>query len=149
MWETQIRSLGREDPLEKEMATQFNILTWRIPRREEPGRLQSMGLQSRTGLSDFTFAFLNPVRGQGDPRPMTCFRSVDLDCVNCRQYISWYITLYPKYLLICALTSKGHEQFSELVEMLSPGLSPQGGSNKIFHFLDQNLPFLTADIFFH
>ena len=45
MWETQVRSLGREDPLEKEMATHSSILAWRIPWREEPGRLQSTGLQ--------------------------------------------------------------------------------------------------------
>ena len=43
MWETQVRSLGWEDPLEKEMATHSNILAWRIPWAEEPGRLQSMG----------------------------------------------------------------------------------------------------------
>ena len=43
--ETQIRSLGREDPLEKEMATHSSTLAWRIPWTEEPGRLQSMGLQ--------------------------------------------------------------------------------------------------------
>ena len=41
--ETQVRSLGREDPLEKEMATPSSILTWRFPWSEEPGRLQSMG----------------------------------------------------------------------------------------------------------
>ena len=44
--ETWVRSLGWEDPLEKEMATHFNILAWRIPLTEEPGRLQSMALQS-------------------------------------------------------------------------------------------------------
>ena len=43
MRETQVRSLGREDPLEKEMATHSSTLAWRIPWREEPGRLQSMG----------------------------------------------------------------------------------------------------------
>ena len=43
--ETWVRSLGREDPLEKEMETHSSILVWRIPRTEEPGRLQSMGLQ--------------------------------------------------------------------------------------------------------
>ena len=37
--ETQVPSLGREDPLEKEMATHFSIIAWRIPRTEEPGRL--------------------------------------------------------------------------------------------------------------
>ena len=45
MWETQLRSLGGEDTLEKEMATHSNILAWRIPWMEEPGRLQSMGSQ--------------------------------------------------------------------------------------------------------
>ena len=42
---TPVRSLGQEDPLERGMATHFSILAWRIPRTEEPGRLQSMGLQ--------------------------------------------------------------------------------------------------------
>ena len=45
MPETRVRSLGWEDSLEKEMATHSSILAWRIPWREEPGRLQSMGLQ--------------------------------------------------------------------------------------------------------
>ena len=45
MQETGVRSLGWEDPLEKEMATHSSILAWRIPWREEPGRLQSMGSQ--------------------------------------------------------------------------------------------------------
>ena len=40
--ETQIQSLGQEDPLEKEMATHSSILAWKIPWTEEPGRLQSM-----------------------------------------------------------------------------------------------------------
>ena len=43
MW---VQSLGWEDPLEKEMTTYFSILAWRIPWTEEPGRLQSMGLQT-------------------------------------------------------------------------------------------------------
>ena len=45
MWETQVRSLGREDPLEKEMATHSSTLAWKIPWTEEPGRLQSVGSQ--------------------------------------------------------------------------------------------------------
>ena len=45
MWETWVRSLGREDPLEKGMATHSSILAWRIPWAEEPGGLQSMGSQ--------------------------------------------------------------------------------------------------------
>ena len=43
MQETQVRSLGREDPLEKGMATHSSILAWRIPRTEKPGSLQSTG----------------------------------------------------------------------------------------------------------
>ena len=45
MWETQVQSLGWEDPLEKGMATHSTILAWRIRWTEEPGGLQSMGLQ--------------------------------------------------------------------------------------------------------
>ena len=45
MQETPVQSLSWEDPLEKEMATHSSTLAWRIPWREESGRLQSMGLQ--------------------------------------------------------------------------------------------------------
>ena len=45
MQETQVPSLGQEDPLEKEMATHSSILAWRIPWTEEPGGLQSLGSQ--------------------------------------------------------------------------------------------------------
>ena len=44
-WETWVRSPGLEEPLEEGMATHFSILSWRIPWIEEPGWLQSMGLQ--------------------------------------------------------------------------------------------------------
>ena len=46
MWETQVRSLGQEDLLEKETATHSSILAWKIPWMEKPGGLQSMGLQN-------------------------------------------------------------------------------------------------------
>ena len=45
MWETRVRSLGWEDPLEKEMATHSSTLGWKIQWTEQCGRLQSMGLQ--------------------------------------------------------------------------------------------------------
>ena len=45
MWETRVQSLGWEDPLEKEMATHSSTPAWKIPWTEEPGSLQSMGLQ--------------------------------------------------------------------------------------------------------
>ena len=46
MRETQVRSLGWEDPLEKEMAIHSRTIAWKIPWTEEPGRLQAMGSQS-------------------------------------------------------------------------------------------------------
>ena len=53
MQETVIRSLGQEDPLEKEMATYSSILAWEIPWTEEPGGLQSLGSKkSQTQLSE-------------------------------------------------------------------------------------------------
>ena len=45
MRETQVQSLGQEDPLEKGMATHYSILAWRVPWMEEPGGLQSTGSQ--------------------------------------------------------------------------------------------------------
>ena len=45
IWETQVQSLGWEDPLVERMATQSSILAWRIPGTEEPGGLESTGLQ--------------------------------------------------------------------------------------------------------
>ena len=45
MWETQVHPLGQEDLLEKELATHFSILAWKIPWMEEPVRLQSVGSQ--------------------------------------------------------------------------------------------------------
>ena len=55
VWETWVRSLDREDPLEKEMVTHSSTLAWKIPWTEEPSRLQSMGSQSRLQQSNFTF----------------------------------------------------------------------------------------------
>ena len=52
MQETQVQFLGREDPLQKGMATHSSILAWRTPWTEEPGRLRSMELQSWSQLSD-------------------------------------------------------------------------------------------------
>ena len=49
-----IQELAQEDPLEKEMATYPSILTWEIPWKKEPGRQQSMELQSQTQLSNWT-----------------------------------------------------------------------------------------------
>ena len=55
MRETRVRSLGREDPLEKEMATHSSTLAWEIPWNEKPGRLQSMGFSRQEYWSGLTF----------------------------------------------------------------------------------------------
>ena len=57
MREAQVRSLGREDPLETSMAPHPSTLAWKIPWAEEPGRPQSVRAQSLTRLSDFTSLF--------------------------------------------------------------------------------------------
>ena len=51
MQETRVQSLGQRGPLEEEMATHSSILAWEIPWTKKPGRLQSIALQSWTGLS--------------------------------------------------------------------------------------------------
>ena len=60
MWETRVRSLGQEDPLEKEMAIHSSTIAWKIPSTEEPGRLHVVHgvTKSRTRLSDFTLPYL-------------------------------------------------------------------------------------------
>ena len=54
MQETQVRSLGWEDPLEKERATHSSLLVWNIPWTEKPGELQSMGSQESKTTNTFT-----------------------------------------------------------------------------------------------
>ena len=51
MQETQVQSLGRDDPLEEEMATHSRVLAWRVPRTEEPGQLWSLGC-TESGMSE-------------------------------------------------------------------------------------------------
>ena len=58
MQETWVRFLCPEDPLEKEMATHSSTLAWKVPWTEELGKLQSMGSQSWTQLSDFLLSSL-------------------------------------------------------------------------------------------
>ena len=58
MWETWVRSLGREDPLQKEMATHSSILAWRIPWMEELGGLQSTGRKESDTTERLHFHFL-------------------------------------------------------------------------------------------
>ena len=65
MQETQVQSLGQEDPLEEEMATHSSILTWEILWTEEPGGLQSMVLQKKSDMiqrlnNDDTYSIILP-----------------------------------------------------------------------------------------
>ena len=75
MQETRVQSLGREDLLEKEMATQSSIPAWKIPWSEEPGRLQSMGLQ-RVGHNRTTSVALLIVYPGSSPA-VFFFRNID------------------------------------------------------------------------
>ena len=59
MWETRVQFLGREDPLEKEMAIHSSTLAWKIPWTEEPDRLQSMGSE-RVGHDYYQLIILSP-----------------------------------------------------------------------------------------
>ena len=58
MRETQVRSLGQEDPLEKEMATHSSFLAWEIPWTEEPSGLQSMGSQKSDTTQQLTLSLI-------------------------------------------------------------------------------------------
>ena len=72
--ETRLPSLGREDPLEEEMATHSSILAWEIPWTEEPGGLQSTGSQkSLARLSDWTAATILPGAQLGSPSHLPAF----------------------------------------------------------------------------
>ena len=94
MRETWVLSLGREDPLEKEMATHSSILAWRIPWAEKPGGLQSTGSQSRTWLSDFTFLLLL--------YPQVCSLCLGLYSYPANRFISTYFFRVHIYELVYA-----------------------------------------------
>ena len=100
MWETQVRSLGWEDLLEKEMATHSSIPAWRIPGTEERGRLQSMGSQSQTRLSSFTsLHFTSP--------PAFIFPSIRVFSSESALHNRW-----PKYW---SFSISPFHEFSELI----------------------------------
>ena len=67
MWETWVRSLGRKDPLEKEMATHSSILAWRIPRTEEFGGLQSTGYKESDPTERLHLHLHNHLKGYLSP----------------------------------------------------------------------------------
>ena len=78
VWETWVRSLGWEDPLEKEMATHSSTLAWRIPWTEEPGRLQSIGslrVGQTTEQLHFHFSLSCIGEGNGNPLQRSCLEN--------------------------------------------------------------------------
>ena len=94
MWETWVQSLGWEDPVEKGTATHSNILAWKIPWIEEPGRLQSMGLQ-RVGHD-----WASKIRTQRKfflQRSVfwLCFFPLDYKIIEIANSF-WEFTLYPR-----------------------------------------------------
>ena len=88
--ETKVRPLGQEDPLEKETATHSSTLAWRIPRTEEPGGLQSMGLQGvGHDWATSTFTFTRPVWLMSSSWEIKGHRHRDEDYVRRRQKLEW------------------------------------------------------------
>ena len=89
MLETRVQSLGWEDLLEKEMATHFNILFWKVPWTEEPGRLQSMGSQSvgQDWVTLFSvmleWVAVSFSRGSTWPRDRTCVSCTGRSILYC------------------------------------------------------------------
>ena len=83
MQKTCVWSLGREDPLEKGMATHSSILTWRIPWTEEPGKLQSMGLQ-KVSQEQWLSSVQSLSHVQLFATPWTAAHQASLSFINCR-----------------------------------------------------------------
>ena len=77
--ETQLRSLGREDPLEKGMATHSSFLAWRIPRTEEPGGLQPMQLQESDTTQEVNHQHLHRPHRETHPRLQSSYLSEPSD----------------------------------------------------------------------
>ena len=65
MWETQVGSLCREDPLENEMATHSSVLVWKIPCTKEPGMVQYMGVKQSDKTERLTLSFSFVVKNHG------------------------------------------------------------------------------------
>ena len=91
---TWVRFLGREDPLEKEMATHSNILDWRIPWTEEPRRLQSMGSQesdTTDQLSTHTHMYFLSLLSCFNDRKKECHRLANIKYLwqIANQFVLW------------------------------------------------------------
>ena len=115
MRETSVRSLGRKDLLEKEMATHSSTLAWKIPWTEEPGRLQFMGSQkSQTQLSDFTSLHFTSCLHRAARRTVQMY------------HLEWITPNPPNFLLlqskrqISSMKLKASQSYSNLLFSIPP-----------------------------
>ena len=100
MWETWVQSLGREDPLKKEMAIHSSTIAWKIPWTEEPGRAPVHGVvKSQTRLSDFTFIF--PFHALNLDWPF--ISHVVIYMLQCYSLKSSHLHLLPQSPKVCSL----------------------------------------------
>ena len=99
MQETPVRSLGQKDPLEKEMAAYSSILAWRIPWTEEPGGLQSMGLQ-RVGHNWVTYIELYKlhINFEYSTLSVSWFPHIFFHSIIC--FYIWLLTLLSRNFLV-------------------------------------------------
>ena len=135
MWETQVRPLGREDPLEKEMATHSSTLAWRIPWREEPGRLQSMGSQRvghgwATSLSLYT-PYIND-RDDAERKMVEKGTDTEIwwpphECLTSHEVSPASMSLYPKH----SLKEGSDLSCEDLLSLLLPKADYYGNYGKL------------------
>ena len=93
--ETQVRSLGQEDSLEKEMATHSSVLAWKIPWTEEPGGLQSMGSQRvrHDWVTTHTHTYTQSIMAKGQPAKFIfCFWHLPHDALGQGKSLIWAST---------------------------------------------------------
>ena len=107
MQETQVQSLGWEDPLEKERAPYSNIVAWRIPWTEEPGRLQSMWLQSQTQLMQLSTSMQMTIM------PLLFF--IGLFPHRASREYTWYFNHYINKIILYILLYDSSLHFKVLV----------------------------------
>ena len=96
MRETRVRSLGWEDPLEKEMATHSSALAWKIPWMEEPGRLQSMGPQ-RVGHDRETSLSLSRI--QVDDNLSSSLNNVKKENKNTKEHLNYLFLVWEAWII--------------------------------------------------
>ena len=148
MRETRVRSLGQEDPLEKEMATHSSIIAWKIPRTEDPGGLQSMGLQRvghdwATSLSLLSLSMFS--------RLFQVIACISISFLFIVESIHLAVDRHLGYFHFGATMKKAatniHVQvFTWTYDFSSPGHTPRSGiagphSNSIFNILKNHQNF--------